>query len=99
MEPLATHPSAGDQIPASHAIALAEPPGNVNPVIDRGVRSTLFGFIHQRRFHLPLIRALDGIELHAPSVPPDQTVSPTRCRSCGAPIPHPPLCTRCRTHF
>ena len=97
MKPLATHTPLGNRIPAPHAIALAQPPGDGDPILDR--RSTLLGFIHQRRFHLPLIRALDGIELHAPSVPPDRTLSLARCRSCGAPIPHPPLCTRCRTYF
>ena len=99
METPATHTPVGDQIPLPHVITPAEPPDDFNPVSDHGARSTLFGFIHQRCFHLSLIRALDGIELHAPSVPQNRNGSRARCRSCGAPIPHPPLCARCRTQF
>jgi hypothetical protein len=57
------------------------------------------GYIHQRRFHLTLIRSLDSIELHAPAVPLERKAFRVRCRSCGAPIPHPPLCTSCLTYF
>ena len=70
METLAPHTPLGHQVPAPHPIALAKPPGDGDPILDHGGRSTLLGFIHQRRFHLPLICALEGIELHAPSVPP-----------------------------
>jgi hypothetical protein len=68
-------------------------------LIDRHRYAALMGCIHQRRFHLTLIRSIDGLELQAPVLPLHQPAFRVRCCSCGAPIPHLPLCTRCLTYF
>jgi hypothetical protein len=90
METVATLTPVGDQVPG---------PRDFDPRIDHYRQSSLLGVIHQRRLHPPLIRALEAITLHTPSVASDRTMSMARCRSCGTQIPQPPLCTRCLTHF
>lgn len=99
MELSATHEPAGHQVEAPRIYTLAEKPNDFDQLIDRYRRAALVGYIHQRRFHLTLIRSLDGIELHAPALPLHRNTSRVRCRSCGASIPHPPLCMRCLTYF
>ena len=99
MKTSVTHEPADDQIRAPRVYTRAEQPDDFDQLIDRYHQFSLMGYIHQRRFHLTLIRAIDGIELHAPAEPLHRPTFRLRCRSCGAPIPHPPLCTRCRTCF
>lgn len=68
-------------------------------LMDRDRSAALCGYIHEHRFHLTAIRTLEEIERYAgdPSAGGLRVVR--CCSSCGAPMPGPALCTRCRLHL
>jgi hypothetical protein len=80
--------------------ALTGPAVDFHRVVDRYHAWALCGYIHQHRFHLTVIRALDDIERYAKAPSSEREATAVRrCSSCGAAMARPPLCTRCRLYF
>lgn len=94
----ATSPMTG-QSAEPRVFSLSKKPEAFNRMLDRYRASALLGYIHQRKFHLTVIKALDEIELNCSPEAFYPSTGRRRCSSCGAQLMHPPLCTRCLLHL
>jgi hypothetical protein len=95
--PTCRPPAAAETVP--RIFTLADPAEDFHRLMDRNRSAALCGYIHAHRFHLTVIRTLEDIERYAgdPSAGIRKVVR--CCSSCGAPLPGPALCTRCRLYF
>lgn len=86
------NPLAELEIP--RVFGLSEQPEEINRVMDRYRSSALCGYIHQRKFHLTFIKALEEIAYDSPHHGFDRIMA-SHCSSCGSVMTPPPICTRC----